>query len=131
MRAACLAEVVARRLRPHVPVYDRHVCKPFFVCEPVGDLDIAFTSAGTSEVTWFDVDALPELSMARVLPEQIALLYKHRVCPGPAFAPRPPGGTRHHGCDLSEELVRPTLSTLFTPHTSLLRLETGKVRVFL
>jgi ADP-ribose pyrophosphatase YjhB (NUDIX family) len=84
VRALHLAAVVDRHLWPHVPVYDRHIYKLFFVCEPVGALDTAFTSDETSEVAWFDVDALPELSVARVLPDQIALLHKHWVHPGPA-----------------------------------------------
>jgi ADP-ribose pyrophosphatase YjhB (NUDIX family) len=84
VRAAHLAGVLDRHLWPHTPVYDRHIYKLFFVCEPVGDLDTAFTSAETSEVGWFDVDDLPELSVARVLPEQIALLHEHWVRPGPA-----------------------------------------------
>ncbi|MBR8741794.1 NUDIX hydrolase N-terminal domain-containing protein [Nocardiopsis sp. MG754419] len=84
VRATHLAAVVDRHLWPHTPVYDRHIYKLLFVCAPEGDLDPAFTSAETSEVAWFDVADLPELSVARVLPEQIALLHEHWSDPGPA-----------------------------------------------
>lgn len=84
VRVAHLAGVLDRHLWPHTPVYDRHIYKLFFVCEPVGDLDASFTSVETSEVAWFEVDALPELSVARVLPEQIRLLREHWARPGPA-----------------------------------------------
>ncbi|MGW9349007.1 NUDIX hydrolase N-terminal domain-containing protein [Nocardiopsis flavescens] len=84
VRAAHIAGVLDRHLWPHVPVYDRHIYKLLFVCEPLADPDPAFTSNETSEIAWFDVDDLPELSVARVLPEQIALLHRHWASPGPA-----------------------------------------------
>lgn len=85
VRAVHLAGVLDRHRWPHVPVHDRHIYKLFFVCEPLAELDTAFTSAETGEVAWFDVDHLPELSVARVLPEQIELLYKHWTNAGPAY----------------------------------------------
>ena len=85
MRAVHLAGVLDRHRWPHVPVYDRHIYKLFFVCEPLAELDTTFTSSETDEVAWFDVDRLPDLSVARVLPEQIELLYKHWANAGPAY----------------------------------------------
>ncbi|ASU56662.1 MULTISPECIES: NUDIX hydrolase N-terminal domain-containing protein [Nocardiopsis] len=104
VRAVHLAGVLDRHLWPHVPVYDRHIYKLLFVCAPLtdpdpasggtgtgspafsgdGTSDRAFSSAETSARAWFDVDDLPELSVSRVLPEQIALLHRHWMDPGPA-----------------------------------------------
>lgn len=84
VRAHHLAGVLDRHHWPHVPVYDRHIYKLFLVCEPLADLDAGFSSDETSGVGWFDVTDLPELSAARVLPEQIALLHAHWKDPGPA-----------------------------------------------
>ncbi len=85
VRAVHLAGVLDRHRWPHVPAYDRHIYKLFFVCEPLAELDTTFTSSETDEVAWFDVDHLPDLSVARVLPEQIELLYKHWANAGPAY----------------------------------------------
>ncbi|MEU4283987.1 NUDIX hydrolase N-terminal domain-containing protein [Nocardiopsis dassonvillei] len=94
VRTVHLAGVLDRHLWPHVPVYDRHIYKLLFVCAPLtdpapasssdGTSDRAFSSAETSARAWFDVDDLPELSVSRVLPEQIALLHRHWMDPGPA-----------------------------------------------
>ena len=54
------------------------------VCEPLGSINSTFTSDETSEVAWFDVHALPDLSRARVLPEQIRFLHNQWVNPGSA-----------------------------------------------
>ncbi len=84
VRAIHLAGVLDRHRWPHVPTYDRHVYKLFFVCEPVEEVDTDFTSVETSGAGWFEVDDLPELSVARVVPEQIELLHEHWSAPGPA-----------------------------------------------
>lgn len=84
-RAVHLAAVVDRERWGHVPVYDRHIYKLFFVCEVDGPVNLDFASVETSEVGWFDVDDLPDLSVARVLPEQIALLRAQWRDPGPAY----------------------------------------------
>lgn len=85
VRAVHLAGVLDRELWPHTPVYDRHIYKLLFVCAPLDELDPSFTSQETSEVAWFEVDGLPELSPSRVVPEQIALLHRHWARPGPAY----------------------------------------------
>jgi len=79
-----LAAVLDRELWPHVPRFDRHLYKLMFVCRPLGELDESYTSVETGGVGWFDVDDLPELSISRVLPDQIALLHRHWADPGPA-----------------------------------------------
>lgn len=85
VRATHLAAVVDRDLWPHQPAYDRHIYKLFFVCQALGPVDLAFTSDETSEIAWFNVGDLPALSVSRVLPGQIELLYRHWVSPGPAY----------------------------------------------
>ncbi|MBK7821379.1 MAG: NUDIX hydrolase [Tessaracoccus sp.] len=84
VRAAHLAAVVDRDKWPHYPPHDYHIYKLFFVCEPVGMLDPGYASTETSEVGWFALEELPELSTGRVLPEQIWLLREHWRNPGPA-----------------------------------------------
>ena len=50
--------------------------KVFFVCEPIGGA--ATTSHETSEVGWFAEADLPQdLSLARVLPQQLARMFAH------------------------------------------------------
>jgi len=80
-----LAAVIDREVWAHTPAYDHHVYKLFFVCQPETTLDLAFTSSETRAVGWFEVDALPELSVRRVLPEQIHLLHDHWRKPGRAY----------------------------------------------
>ena len=54
--------------------------KAFFVCEPTGGA--ATTSLETSEVGWFAEADLPQdLSLARVLPRQLARMFAHRRDP--------------------------------------------------
>ncbi|WP_182353364.1 NUDIX hydrolase N-terminal domain-containing protein [Flaviflexus huanghaiensis] len=84
VHAVHLAGIIDRHRWPHVPVYDRHMYKLFFVCDPVEPVDLSFTSDETSEVAWFCVDDLPELSVERVVPGQIRLLHEHWQSPGPA-----------------------------------------------
>lgn len=78
------AMLVDRDAWPHRPIYDRSIYKLFFLCEARGPVDLSFTSDETSEVAWHDVDALPELSIGRVLPEQIRMLRDQWRNPGPA-----------------------------------------------
>src|SRR5262249_1579544 len=57
------------------PPYPFHAYKIFFLCELSGGA--AATSAETEEVGFFREDALPELSLTRVMPSQIARLFAH------------------------------------------------------
>jgi ADP-ribose pyrophosphatase YjhB (NUDIX family) len=61
------------------PPYAFHVYKLFFLCELLGGAPS--TSVETEEVAFFRQDALPELSLARVMPAQIARLFEHRRHP--------------------------------------------------
>lgn len=51
-----------------------HCYKAFFLCEITGGFPK--TSIETDGVEFFTIDELPELSLARILPEQIRHLYK-------------------------------------------------------
>ncbi len=83
-KAYHLALLADRDQWPHEPALDHHVYKLFFLCKPLGELDESFTSDETSAVGWFDVDDLPELSVGRVLPEQLRVLHEQWRNPGPA-----------------------------------------------
>lgn len=84
VQASHLAAVFDREVWPHEPKYDRHTYKLFFVCDPIDEVDLNFTSHETSGLGWFSVDELPPLSISRVLPQQIEILCQHWREPGPA-----------------------------------------------
>lgn len=85
VRARHLAAVCDREAWGHEPPFDVHIFKLFFVCDALEPLDHAYSSLETGGVGWFALDALPELSASRVLPDQIALLQRHWRAPGPAY----------------------------------------------
>ncbi|HJZ50455.1 MAG TPA: NUDIX hydrolase [Roseiflexaceae bacterium] len=73
-RAIKLLAFYDRNRHGHPP-YPFHAYKIFFLCELSGGA--AATSAETEEVGFFREDALPELSLTRVMPSQIARLFAH------------------------------------------------------
>ncbi|NJL84308.1 MAG: NUDIX hydrolase [Chloroflexaceae bacterium] len=73
-RATKLVAVCDRNQHPHPP-HPHHVYKLFFQCELLGGTPRP--SLETSEVDFFEENALPELSLGRVTPGQIALLFEH------------------------------------------------------
>jgi ADP-ribose pyrophosphatase YjhB (NUDIX family) len=77
--AAKLAAVKDRALHPYVPERIDRIYKFFFVCDLLGGE--AQRSVETSAVRFFRIDALPELSLGRTLPDDIALLWAHRHDP--------------------------------------------------
>ena len=74
-----LAAVYDRSLHPHEPPMPFHTYKLFFLCEITGGAPAG--SLETTEVDFFDADALPALSEGRVLPFQIARMFAHRSQP--------------------------------------------------
>ncbi|MDJ0946382.1 MAG: NUDIX hydrolase [Kiloniellales bacterium] len=74
-----LAAVYDRSLHAHEPPMPFHMYKLFFLCEITGGAPA--TSLETSGVDFFAPDALPELSVGRVLPFQIARMFAHRAEP--------------------------------------------------
>lgn len=78
-RPVKLAALVDKNRHPHPPGI-HHIYKLFFVCELLGGS--AAVSEETDAAEFFPVQALPELSTGRVLPEQILRLYRHHLEPG-------------------------------------------------
>lgn len=77
-RAVKLAAVFDRRWHSHPPS-PRHTYKLFFLCELAGGA--ARLSYETDGVGFFGADELPTLSLPRVTPEEIGLLFAHRRDP--------------------------------------------------
>jgi ADP-ribose pyrophosphatase YjhB (NUDIX family) len=77
-RAVKLTSLVDKNRHPHPPGV-HHIYKLFFLCELTGGSPA--TSNETDAVGFFPVDALPELSLGRVLPQQIERLYCHQRDP--------------------------------------------------
>jgi ADP-ribose pyrophosphatase YjhB (NUDIX family) len=74
-----LAAVYDRSRHPHAPPFPFHVYKMFFICEITGGTP----SAGmeTDAVGFFDANELPELSISRVLRDQILRMFAHAHSP--------------------------------------------------
>jgi len=70
-----LAAVYDRSRHDHSPPFPFHVYKMFFLCDLTGGA--ARPSDETSEVVFFPMGALPELSRGRVLPKQIVRMFAH------------------------------------------------------
>ena len=73
-RVVTLLGVLDREKQGHIPSFPYHVYKLFFQCEVISGSPT--TSLESAAVSYFDVDQLPELSIARVRPEQIRRLVK-------------------------------------------------------
>jgi ADP-ribose pyrophosphatase YjhB (NUDIX family) len=73
-RAVKLLACYDRNKHGHPP-HAFHTYKLFFLCELIGGA--AATSGETEAVDFFREDALPELSLTRVVPTQIARLFAH------------------------------------------------------
>jgi len=78
VRAVKLAALLDRNLHGH-PYFPYHAYKLFFLCELVGGK--ATQSYETDGVGFFAGDALPPLSLTRVVPAQIALMFEHHRRP--------------------------------------------------
>ena len=74
VKARKLAAVLDRNLHNH-PFYPFHAYKMFFLCDLVGGE--AASSYETDGSGFFAEDALPPLSLTRVMPAQIALMFEH------------------------------------------------------
>jgi ADP-ribose pyrophosphatase YjhB (NUDIX family) len=78
-RASKLLAVYDRSKHPHVPPYPYHIYKLFFRCEITGGA--AADSGETGGAAFFHADEIPELSISRVTPGQIARLFEHYLHP--------------------------------------------------
>ena len=74
-RVQKLAAVLDRSRHPHVPAMPYHVYKMFFICEIIGGTPKP--NHEIHDVGFFGEDAIPELSLGRVLPAQIARMFVH------------------------------------------------------
>jgi ADP-ribose pyrophosphatase YjhB (NUDIX family) len=74
-RAVKLAAVSDYRKAGHPPRALHYVYKMCFICEITGGA--ARPSIETSEVAFFERNALPPLSLGRILPKQIERLFEH------------------------------------------------------
>jgi ADP-ribose pyrophosphatase YjhB (NUDIX family) len=74
-----LVAIKDRSLHRYAPQRLERIYKLFFLCELTGGAPA--TSLETSAVAWFPVGALPELSLGRTLPEDVALLDGYRRAP--------------------------------------------------
>ncbi len=72
--ASKLAAALDRNLHGH-PFFPFHAYKLFFLCDLVGGQ--AASSYETVEAGFFSEDELPPLSLTRVVPAQIALMFEH------------------------------------------------------
>lgn len=77
-RAVKLAAVDDNRRHGH-PYYLFHIWKLFFICELTGGS--ARASHETTDVQFFPLDALPELSTGRTTVQQILRMYEHHRQP--------------------------------------------------
>lgn len=75
VKAQRLAAIYDRSLHPHRPLWHYHIYKLFFICEITGGQ--ATTSSETEEVAFFCEDDLPQLSITKILPEQIAKMFEY------------------------------------------------------
>ena len=79
VRASKLAAVYDRAKHPHEPPLPFHVYKMIFICEVLGGE--ARPSRETPEVGFFALDALPPLSVSRILEFQIHRAFEHAKNP--------------------------------------------------
>lgn len=70
-----LLAVYDRSKHPHEPPMPFHVYKLFFLCEITGGSPKV--SHETTAVEFFAENRIPELSVSRVLPDQIARMFEH------------------------------------------------------
>jgi ADP-ribose pyrophosphatase YjhB (NUDIX family) len=75
VKARCLVAVYDRGKHPHKPLMHYHIYKLFFICEVTGGE--ATTSSETEQVAFFKESDLPELSITKILPEQIAKMFEY------------------------------------------------------
>ena len=75
VRPRRLAAVYDRGKHPHKPLMHYHIYKLFFICDIVGGQ--ATTSTETEQVEFFEENNLPELSITKILPEQIAKMFEY------------------------------------------------------
>ncbi|MGC0417096.1 NUDIX hydrolase [Embleya sp. AB8] len=80
--AVKLIALLDRRRQGHLPHYPYHVYKMFFLCREVADRARHLPDpAETLDTDWFALDALPELSTARITEAQLHMAHRHLLDP--------------------------------------------------
>jgi len=79
VRVTKLAAVYDRSKHPHLPLVPFHIYKLFFLCEITGG--VATESHETTGVQFCAEDNIPNLSISRILPFQIARMFDHHRNP--------------------------------------------------
>ena len=83
-KARRLVALYDRDKHPHKPLMHYNIYKLFFICEITGGQ--ATTSFETEQVEFFEESDLPELSITKILPEQIAKMFEyHRQAALPVY----------------------------------------------
>lgn len=75
VRADKLVAVYDRSKHPHRPLVQYHIYKMFFLCEIIGGEPTL--SNETEEVAFFRESEIPELSITKILPEQISRMFEY------------------------------------------------------
>jgi len=75
VKAKHLAAVYDRGKHPHKPLMHYHIYKLFFICEITGGR--AAISSETEKIEFFSESDLPELSITKILPEQILKMFEY------------------------------------------------------
>jgi len=75
VKAKRLVAVYDRGKHPHKPLMHYHIYKLFFICEITGGQ--ATTSSETEQIEFFSESDMPELSITKILPEQIAKMFEY------------------------------------------------------
>jgi ADP-ribose pyrophosphatase YjhB (NUDIX family) len=78
VKAVKLAAIFDRDRHGH-PVYLQSIFKLFFICELIGGSPTE--SIETGESAFFAEEAIPELSQARITPDEIEMLFRHHHHP--------------------------------------------------
>jgi len=75
VKAKRLVAIYDRGKHPHKPLMHYHIYKLFFICDITGGR--ATTSSETEQIEFFSENDLPELSITKILPEQISKMFEH------------------------------------------------------
>jgi len=78
-RVKKLLAVYDRSKHPHTPFFLHHIYKMFFLCEQIGGEPKS--SIETGQIAFFRETELPELSLSRITPRQLARIFEHRRNP--------------------------------------------------
>ncbi len=77
-----LVALLDRSVQGHTPAFPFHVYKSYFLCRILEGSPDPVAGDGVTDVGFFAEDALPELSLGRILPSQIEMAYRHWRAPG-------------------------------------------------